>query len=612
MRSYENPKPLNICCLRHYSSTQKPLKPIDNPTMTILPSNSEDEFKSFEASMRGDVEDPPQHKSTANGNEVGSSDVNGSATAEEHRSKREPPLHQRSMSISEQAQTYKTNAAPSFLRFIEYPFRIKNVTTGQYLEEATGQCMDAAARGPINQTGSFIGSAMLRMAAIEAGKCEALTGDALLVCAKAGQNMSIYGIKASSLLTVATLIVGIFAGITMPFVGAIVDHTNYRKTLGAGSAFITVVSVGLQTMLSQKLWFPCFLLEVIGGYFLIMHQVCVLAYLPDLTHDIVATGHYTAVLAANQYTVQGVFTSAVIVIGFFKSNLVSAKFAAGIACALGTVLMGYAWAFLFRSRPKLRDVPEGSHLLTTGFSQLSVTTKMVFTHYSALKWFMIALLFSPEAGSGVVLSIAVTFLTFFVQMNVKEIAIVSIIMLFTNIPGALLSKVMCRIANPLNSWRMALMCFAINNACIALFVSGSTPADKIKMYCFAATAGTSFGWMFPSQKTLIVAIIPKGQEFEIMGLISFFGQIVGWMPVLVFTALNEAGVSMRWGLGSISFFLVMSFLISLGCGSYENAVKSVELSSEMYLQNFARRNSNLKVETDDDNDVVRNSIKSVQ
>ena len=582
-----------------------------NPTMTILPSNSEDEFKSFEASMRGDVEDPPQDKSIANGNEVGSSDVNGSATAEEHRSKREPPLHQRSMSISEQAQTYKTNAAPSYLRFIEYPFRIKNVTTGQYLEEATGQCMDGAARGPINQTGSFIGSVMLSMAAIEAGKCEALTGDALLVCAKAGQNMPIYGIKASSLLTVATLIVCIFAGITMPFVGAIVDHTNYRKTLGAGSAFIIVVSVGLQTMISQKLWFPCFLLEVIGGYFLIMHQVCILAYLPDLTHDIVAMGHYAAILTASQYIVQGVFTSAVIVIGIFKSNLVSAKFAAGIACALGTVLMGYAWTYLFRSRPKLRDVPEGNHLLTTGFSQLSVTTKMVFTHYSALKWFMIALLFSPEAGSGVILSIAVTFLTFFVQMNVKEIAIVSIIMLFTNIPGALLSKVMCRIVNPLNSWRMALLCFAINNACIALFVSGSTPADKIKMYCFAATAGMSFGWMFPSQRTLTVAIIPKGQEFEIMGLIAFFGQIVGWMPVLVFTALNEAGVSMRWGLGSISFFLVTSFLISLGCGSYETAVKSVELSSEMYLNNFARRNSN-KVETDDDNDVVRNSIKSVQ
>lgn len=158
---------------------------------------------------------------------------------------------------------------------------------------------------------------------------------------------------------------------------------------------------------------------------------------------------------------------------------------------------------------------------------------------------------------------------------------------------------------------MALLFFAINNACIALFVSGSTPADKIKMYCFSATAGISFGWMFPSQKTLIVAIIPKGQEFEIMGLISFFGQIVGWMPVLVFTALNEAGVSMRWGLGSISFFLLASCLISLGCGSYENAVKSVELSSEKYLQEFARRNSDL-VEVDTDNDVNRNSIKSVQ
>lgn len=123
---------------------------------------------------------------------------------------------------------------------------------------------------------------------------------------------------------------------------------------------------------------------------------------------------------------------------------------------------------------------------------------------------MIALLFSPEAGSGVVLSIAVTFLTLFVQMNVKEIAIISIIMLFMNIPGALLSKLICRIVKPLNSWCMALLCFAMNNACIALFVSGSTPADKIANVLLLCNRGYIIWLDVPKSEELIIAIIPKG------------------------------------------------------------------------------------------------------
>ncbi|MBV5276928.1 MFS transporter, partial [bacterium] len=248
-------------------------------------------------------------------------------------------------------------------------------------------------------------------------------------------------------------------------------------------------------------------------------------------------------------------------------------------------------------RPKLRDVPPGSNLLTTGFKQLAVTSRVVFRDYSALKWFMIALLFSPEAGSGVFLAIAVTFLTFFVEMNVQEIAIVSIIMLFSNIPGALMSKKMCKVINPLNSFRMAELFFAAMNGFIGIFVTGSTQRDKNLVYLFASLIGISFGWMFPSQKTLTVALIPKGQEFEIMGLISFFGQIIGWVPVFIFTALNEAGVSMRWGVSIISFFLLMSFLCTLGCGSYEDAIKSVEHTSEDYLEEFALRNSGRKGES---------------
>jgi MFS-type transporter involved in bile tolerance (Atg22 family) len=143
---------------------------------------------------------------------------------------------------------------------------------------------------------------------------------------------------------------------------------------------------------------------------------------------------------------------------------------------------------------------------------------------------------------------------------------------------------------------MAEISFATTNALVSGLVTGSTQNDKNKVYVISALYGVSIGWMYPSQRTLSVALIPKGQEFEIMGLMAFFGQILGWLPVFIFTALNEAGVDMRWGLASLSFFLLTSCLCTLGVGSYENAVQSVEHTSERFLQEFALRNGTNKEE----------------
>ncbi len=486
---------------------------------------------------------------------------------------------QRKLSISEQASSLSSRrfTAPFYIKWLEYPFRIQNTTTGCYIEEANAQCMDVAARGPINQTGSFVGSAMLSLAAAQAG----------------GPTNDIYGIQASSYLTVGSLIVGLCSAVTLPFIGALVDHTDHRKVMGVVSAFIVMLSLGVQISISPMTWFAIFIFKIVGGYFLVMHQVCCFAYLPDLTHDITAMGHITSRLMISQYTSQGIFTSIVIIAGFTGtiSSLQTAKLAAALSFAIGTVLFGYAWTFLYRKRPKLRKVPPGSNIVTTGFKQLLVTTRVVFQKYRALKWFMISLLLSPEPGSGSLLSIAVTFLTFFVKMEVKEIAVVSIIVLFANIPGALLAKKMCRIINPLNSYRLAQLMFAIDNFLLAGFVTGSTKKDKILVYVFSGFWGLSFGWMFPSQRTLAVALIPKGQETEMMGLISFFMHVLGWLPVFVFTALNENGVSMRWGVASASFFLLMSIVVSFMCGSYQGAVEAVAHTSDNYLSGYSRNSA---------------------
>ncbi len=489
----------------------------------------------------------------------------------------------RTLSVSEMASASSSRriSAPKWLScWLEYPFRIKNNQTGEFVEEATAHAMDYSARGPINQCGSFVGSAMIRLAAAKAMKAGTPT---------------IYGMKPSSVLTVASLIVNITAGVTMPFVGALVDHTDHRKIMGTVSAFIMTVSVAVQIAINEDTWLAAYIFEIIGGYFLIMHQVCTMAYLPDLTHDSSEMGHYTARFMINQYFIQSVFTLIIILVSTYwkyadqdviSSTIATARLSAGLATGFGTILLTYAWLFLFRKRPKLREVPEGSNIFTTGFRQIAVTTKHVFSNYRALRWFMCALLFSPEAGAGVVLSIAVTFLTFFVKMTVTEIATVSIVMLFCNVPGALISKYMCRKINPLNSFRCAELFYAAVNGLIAGTVTG--PEKKNLVYLYAALAGLAFGWMFPSQRTLTVAIIPKGKETEMMGLISFFGQILGWLPALLFTIMNENGVDMRWGMSIVTYFLLTSCAFTFLCGSYDDAVALVAHTSDAYLKEYSR------------------------
>eukprot|EP00957_Ditylum_brightwellii_P210568 15365120-Ditylum_brightwellii.AAC.2 len=49
------------------------------------------------------------------------------------------------------------------------PFQIKSLYGGSNLTEATGWAMDSAVRGPLNQAGSFAGTALLHIALAETG-----------------------------------------------------------------------------------------------------------------------------------------------------------------------------------------------------------------------------------------------------------------------------------------------------------------------------------------------------------------------------------------------------------------------------------------------------------
>jgi len=481
-------------------------------------------------------------------------------------SRRNPP--KRKISISEEADLRSTGRfmPPSAVRcVVETPFRVVNPTTKNVVNEATGWAMDAAARGPLNQAGSFIGTSILRLAMTEAFKNG--TG-------------RVYGFRPGSLLTMASVITGLVCAFTMPLVGAIVDHTRFRKQVGFFTALVVCIITGVQCIIGPSTWFAVLILEIVGGYTLIAHMTASMAYLPDLTEVEEELHHYTSRFNITQYCFQACFVG--FITGLSQAvktgvpavdTITNARIASGTACGLSTIYLGYAWTFLFRKRPPLSKVPEGDNLVTTGFKQIGKTAKLIFSKYRALKWFMIALLWSPEAGAGVVLSIAVTFLVVEIRLTNIQIGVINLTLLAGTIPGSMFAKWVMKKINPLWSFRIALFYMA---CCVALTSSVLTGPDRQNWsYLFAFLWGLAYGWVYPCQRVMQCTLIPKNQNNEMMGFFSFCAQILGWLPALLFSIMNEKGVNMRWGVGLIAFFLLLAIFFTFFIGSYDAAIAQV-------------------------------------
>ena len=60
-----------------------------------------------------------------------------------------------------------------------------------------------------------------------------------------------------------------------------------------------------------------------------------------------------------------------------------------------------------------------------------------------------------------------------------------------------------------------------------------------------------------------------------MGTYLFAGQILSWLPPLIFTGMNEAGVSPRIGIASLSVWFFFGILCLCLVGEYRRAVTMV-------------------------------------
>mmetsp|Transcript_26287 Transcript_26287/g.52385 ORF Transcript_26287/g.52385 Transcript_26287/m.52385 type:complete len:512 (+) Transcript_26287:177-1712(+) len=445
---------------------------------------------------------------------------------------------------------------------VPWPFRLRS---GYSSPAVFGSALDSACRGSLIMSNVFIGKALLDLAKVAAG-CSPV--------AKEPCKNRIYGFFPSSLLTNMIMTSGLFNATFMPLVGAVVDHTSYRRAVGLFSTYLLVILNGLLFFIRQDIWLYMVLVQMLGGFAYLMHAVVSLAYLPELTPDRKKLAEFTADFNILQYLGSFSFIAVVTAVSRTRAydNLATVRLSQIIVVTSTTLLMGLAWIYFLPKRETLSAVPEGSWLLTAGFRKIGRTTHQIFTKFDSLKWMLMCLLFA-EAAANSFPQIAITFTDEILGLDQNETGMVMGILLLMSVPGSFLSMVVSNHWNPKVAYQLSLLLLMLTMLTASYMLRSKD--DKHLVYYFGAAWGVGFGWLFPSQRTLYVTIIPKRQEAEMMGLYIFTGQALLFLPPLIFSALNEGQYPMNYGVACLGMFFFVGFAFTLMMGRYEKSVAAV-------------------------------------
>lgn len=436
--------------------------------------------------------------------------------------------------------------------------------------EALGWALDGIARAvSFIGAGAFFGPALIRIAKEAAGcPMEAPEGETIIPeC-----NEKVYGIKPSSLLTTYTMIVGVSSACLLPLMGALVDYTPHRLRLTRIVSILFTAMILPSIFLSEENFFGVAIVQIFQSFTGWAQTALTYAYLPELTSDEHILNDYTKSFTMTAFGAMLLYLFLVIgsleVAGYGDDDLRTNQVAMSIAFVVNAILLSYSWGVLFGRRRRMHELPNHKSLWTAGFIQLYDTGKHICKNYRALKWFYASIALSESALQALA-TIAITYMTDQLQFSAQENGIGIACMLLGSVPGAMISSFVTQRMDSIKSSAMALILLTTTTALFAIFLKG--PDQYLGTYILAFVWGVGIGWKWTCDRLVASLIIPEGQDAELMGLFLFSGQCLSWMPPLIYTALNEAGVSQRIGVATLDLFFLFALCCYVQLGGYSEA-----------------------------------------
>jgi UMF1 family MFS transporter len=384
------------------------------------------------------------------------------------------------------------------------------------------------------------------------------------------------GIRPSSLLTTYTIVVGLVSALLMPFMGAIIDYTPHRLRVGQWlSVVFCVLLVPQIVLLNEHTWFAVAIIQIAVAFTGWAQTMVTYAYLPELCCSDVILNEYTQSFTVLSFGSMVLFLGGVVgvatVAGFGDDDIATAHLGISVSFCVCSVLLYLSWGRLLKKRPAARELPADQSLWTAGFIQVYHTSIHIYKHLPALKWFYISVAL-VDAGTNSLATIAITYLTDKLGFSSQENGIAILLMLIGSIPGAIAAGRTNAKFNPIRSSIVATLILALNTIGAGVVLKG--PGQQLETYIFACVWGFGIGWKWTTDRLLASVLIPPGQDAELMGVYLFAGQILTWLPPLVFTVLNEVGVSQRIGVGSLAVYFFLGAFALVLMGSYPAAVSA--------------------------------------
>jgi len=418
---------------------------------------------------------------------------------------------------------------------------------------------NAAGRGAVVASNIFISSSLIYLASEEAG---CLDEDGKTTDCDA----TIYGYRPSSLITNIGVISNVTAALLNPLMGALVDFTDYRHAMGTICSFLIIVIQAIQVYTVSSTWFIMAILQAVAGAIYQFMLTSTYAYFPEMTEELgeKAMSSIAPRITITQFSFQSCFMVLIIgiSIGIKSDDVLTAQISQGINAVTILICWVVGW---FKCLPKSkakRTLPEGKSLCSAGFSQIFQTAKHINSHYkNSLRWYLLALIFA-EAGANSFTICAVTFLNEVLKMSGTETGIVFLIVLVCTIPGSFLCEYVVKKTNFNTAWRLNMLYFTITTT-IGVFILNDEN-DKILTYIMGIFWGIALGWFYPTENGFFAVLVPQEQATEMAGLFNFCALVISWCPPFIFTAMNENGIPLNYGLlHLVAYFLIAIALLSM-------------------------------------------------
>lgn len=399
-------------------------------------------------------------------------------------------------------------------------------------------------------------------------------------------NIRVYGFFPTTLVTNIAVIAGLLAAFSLPVIGAIIDYTSHRRTVGRIVAFIIWLIQTIQIFTLESTWFPMIILQAIVVALFEVHYSLMVSYVPDIARydvDHTTMTRYNRNFFGIQYVGQVTWLTTCLLVSYaFKFNSTkSAHLGQSLSSFVLLICYTNAWWRLPPMEGR-RKLPEGKSLILQGFRQNIKTIKLLFkSPNTTLKWFFLTVIFS-EAGGTSLLPLVVSYYSRVLRYNSIDVGITFLVAVLAAIPGAFTNARVVHRFNPKISLRINfLFGFAVTIAAPFVLVKGSI---HYLGYIWGVMWGFWLGWMYSCEQLFYTLCMPASQEAEFAGFFVYCTVILTWLPSLIYSTVVENGYKEQYGLVSLCAFQLMSFFTIYMVPNWDKVIEGSKV--ELFKHDF--------------------------